>query len=191
MNERREQPLTAQIWWVFMLRGVLAAVLGISALIWPTLTLGILVLFVGAYLIADGVMGLVVSFRRPGASGGLLQPVVSVVIGLVLVFWPSQSARTLFMVLGAGALFIGISYLVTARRYGAGGMDRRLLTTVGVIAAVLGVILLVWPGAAVVTVSWIIAAAALVMAAVLIFLGVRFKQSKVRVEVIPPGGPAG
>ncbi len=191
MNERREQPLTGQIWWVFMLRGVLAAALGISALIWPTLTLGILVLFVGAYLIADGVMGLVVSFRRPGASGGLLQPVVSVVIGLVLVFWPSQSARTLFMVLGAGALFIGISYLVTARRYGAGGMDRRLLTTVGVIAAVLGEILLVWPGAAVVTVSWILAVAALVVAAVLIFLGVRFKQSKARVEVIPPGGPTG
>ncbi len=191
MNERREQPLTAQIWWVFMLRGVLAAALGISALIWPTLTLGILVLFVGAYLIADGVMGLVVSFRRPGASGGLLQPVVSVVVGLVLVFWPSQSARTLFMVLGAGALFIGISYLVSARRYGTGEMDRQLLTTVGVIAALLGVILLVWPGAAVVTVSWILAVAALVVAAVLIFLGVRFKQSKARVEVIPPGGPTG
>ena len=191
MNEIREQPLTGQMWWVFMLRGVLAAALGISALIWPTLTLGILVLFVGAYLIADGVMGLVVSFRRPGASGELLQPVVSVVVGLVLVFWPSQSARTLFMVLGAGALFIGISYLVSARRYGTGEMDRRLLTTVGVIAALLGVILLVWPGAAVVTVSWILAVAALVVAAVLIFLGVRFKQSKARVEVIPPGGPTG
>ncbi len=191
MNNGRGQPLTGGIWWVFMLRGVLAAALGISALIWPTLTLEILVLFVGAYLIADGVMGLVVSFRRPGASSGLLQPVVSTVVGLVLVFWPSQSARTLFMVLGAGALFIGISYLVTARRTGVGEMDRRLMTTVGIVAAVLGVILLVWPGAAVVTVSWIIAAAALVMAAGLIFLGVRFKRLKARIEVISPGGPTG
>jgi len=189
MNKGRQQSLTGQIWWVFMLRGVLAAALGISALIWPTLTLEILVLFVGAYLIADGVMGLVVSFRRPGASGGLLQPVVSAVVGLVLVFWPSQSARTLFMVLGAGALFIGISYLVTARRYGVAGMDRRLMATVGIVAAALGVILLVWPGAAVVTVSWIIAAAALLMAVGFIFLGVRFKRLKARVEVIPPGGP--
>ncbi len=186
MNERRQRPLTDRIWWVFMLRGVLAAALGISALIWPTLTLEILVLFVGAYLIADGVMGLVVSVRRPGASGGLLQPVVSAGVGLVLVFWPSQSARTLFMVLGAGALFIGISYLVTARRYGTDGMDRRLMTTVGIIAGVLGVILLTWPGAAVVTVSWIIAVAALLLAAVLIFMGVRFKQLKARVEAIPP-----
>ena len=191
MNKGRQQSLTGQIWWVFMLRGVLAAALGISALIWPTLTLEILVLFVGAYLIADGVMGLVVSFRRPGASGRLLQPVVSAVVGLVLVFWPSQSARTLFMVLGAGALFIGISYLVTARRYGVAGMDRRLMATVGIVAAALGVILLVWPGAAVVTVSWIIAAAALLMAVGFIFLGVRFKRLKARVEVIPPGGPTG
>ena len=191
MNNGRDQPLTGGIWWVFMLRGVLAAALGISALIWPTLTLEILVLFVGAYLIADGVMGLVVSFRRPGASSGLLQPVVSTVVGLVLVFWPSQSARTLFMVLGAGALFIGISYLITARRTGVAGMDRRLMTTAGIVAAALGVILLVWPGAAVVTVSWIIAAAALAMAAGLIFLGVRFKRLKARVEVISPGGPTG
>lgn len=191
MKERREHTLTGQIWWVFMLRGVLAAALGISALIWPTLTLEILVLFVGAYLIADGVMGLVVSVRRPGASGGWLQPVVSMAVGLILVFWPSESARTLFMVLGAGALFMGISYLVGARRYGVGGMDRRLMTTVGIVAAVLGVILLVWPGVAVVTVSWIIAAAALVTAAVLIFLGVRIKQSKLRVEVTRDGGPTG
>ena len=191
MNEWREQTRMGQIWWVFMLRGALAAALGISALIWPTLTLEILVLFVGAYLIADGVTGVVVSLRRPAASTGLLQPLVGVAVGLVLIFWPSQSARTLFMILGAGALFIGISYLAAARRYGVGGMDRRLLTTVGVIAALLGVILLVWPGAAVVTVSWFIAAAALVMAAVLVFLGVRFKRLKARVEGIPPGGPTG
>jgi uncharacterized membrane protein HdeD (DUF308 family) len=188
MNEWRENTLTDQIWWVFMLRGALAAALGISALIWPTLTLEILVLFVGAYLIADGVMGVVVSVRRPAASAGLLQPLVGVAVGLVLVFWPSQSARTLFMVLGAGAVFIGISKLVSARRYGVGGTDRRLMTTVGVAAGVLGVILLLWPGAAVVTVSWIIATAALLTAAVLVFLGLRIKQSKLRVEVIPPDG---
>lgn len=190
MNEWREQTRMGQIWWVFMLRGALAAALGISALIWPTLTLEILVLFVGAYLIADGVTGVVVSLRRPAASTGLLQPLVGVAVGLVLVFWPSQSARTLFMALGAAALFIGISKLASARRYGAGGMDRRLMTTVGIVAAVLGVILLLWPGAAVVTVSWIIAVAALVMAAVLIFLGVRFRQLQARVEGIPPSGPA-
>jgi uncharacterized membrane protein HdeD (DUF308 family) len=176
MDEWRERPLAGQIWWVFMLRGALAAALGIFALIWPTLTLKILVLFVGAYLIADGVMGLVVALRRGAPAGRLFLPVVSVVIGLVVVLWPSQSARTLFMLLGAGALFLGVSYVITARRYAVDAMDRQLMTTAGIVAAVLGMILILWPGVAVVTVSWIIATAALLAAAVMIFLGLRFRQ---------------
>ena len=203
MSTPREHLPTGQIWWVFILRGVFAAVLGVFALIWPTLTLEILVLFVGAYLIADGVMGLVVALRRAAPSGRLLppaiegmdlnpllQPALSVAIGLLVVLWPSQSARTLFMILGAGALFIGISYVIAARQYAVDAMGRRLMTTGGIIAGVLGVILIVWPGAAVVTVSWIIAAAALRMAAVMIFLGVRLRQLRARVVVIPPDGPS-
>jgi uncharacterized membrane protein HdeD (DUF308 family) len=174
-----------------MLRGVFAAVLGVVALIWPTLTLKILVLFVGAYLIADGVMGLVVAARRTAAPGRWSQPVVSALVGLFLVFWPGESARTLFVVLGAAVLFIGISHLIAARRLGVDAMDRRLMTTAGVAAAILGGILIVWPGVAVVTLSWIIALSALLMAAVSIFLGLRFKQLAARVEVIPPAGPTG
>jgi uncharacterized membrane protein HdeD (DUF308 family) len=191
MSELREPSPAGQIWWIFMLRGVLAAVLGIAALIWPTLTIKVLVLFVGAYLIADGVMGLMVASRRVAARGRWLQPAVSALIGLFLVFWPGESARTLFVVLGAAALFIGISHLISARRFGVYAMDRRLMTTAGVVAVILGVILIVWPGVAVVTLSWIIAVSALLVAAVLILLGVRFKQMGVRVEVMPPKGPAG
>lgn len=170
------------IWWLFVLRGVLAGALGIAALIWPTLTLEILVLFVGAYLIADGVMGLVIAWRRMAGAGRLLQPALSVVFGLLLVLWPGESARTLFVILGAAALFVGIGYLVSARRYALDAVDRRLMTSAGVVAAVLGLILMLWPGAGVVTLSWTIAAAALALAAVLFYLGVRFRQLGVRVE---------
>lgn len=174
--------MAGRIWWIFILRGVLAAALGVFALIWPTQTLAVLVLFVGAYLIADGVMGLVLAARRSASPGRFLQPGVSAVIGLLLVLWPDESARTLFVVLGAAALFIGVSYVVTARRYGLDAMDRRLMTTAGAVAIAVGVVLIVWPGAAVVTLSWVIAVAALAMAAVLLFLGVRFKQMQGRGE---------
>ena len=36
----------------------------------------------------------------------------------------------------------------------------------------------------------IVAFAALAMAAVFLYLGVRFKQAQVRVQMTPPGGPA-
>lgn len=185
----RTQPRTGQIWWVFVVRGLLAAALGIFAIIWSTLILEILVLLVGACLIADGVMSVVIAIRRAAAAGRMLQPLISVLVGLLLVLWPGESARTLIVVMGAAALFIGISYVVTARRFGVDAMDRQLMTGAGIVAAVLGVILIVWPGAAAVVFSWMIAAAALLMAAVLIVLGVRFRQ--LRVEVNPPRSPAG
>ena len=189
MGELGERLPAGGIWWVFMLRGVLAAVLGVTALIWPTLTINILVLFVGAYLIADGVMGLVVASRRGASPGRWLQPAVSVLVGLLLVFWPGESARTLFVVLGAAALFIGISQVISARRFGIDAMDRQLMTTAGVAAGILGVVLIFWPG--VVTLSWIIALCALLVAAVLIFLGVRFKRARVVVEGRSTRGPTG
>ena len=191
MGELGERLPAGGIWWVFMLRGVLAAVLGVTALIWPTLTINILVLFVGAYLIADGVMGLVVASRRGASPGRWLQPAVSALIGLLLVFWPGESARTLFVVLGAAALFIGISQVISARRFGIDAMDRQLMTTAGVAAGILGVVLIFWPGVAVVTLSWIIAACALLVAAVLIFLGVRFKRARLVVEGRSTRGPTG
>src|ERR1700758_3018951 len=51
------------IWWAFMLRGVFAGVLGIFALIWPTLTFTILTRIIGLYCLADGLPGLVGSLR--------------------------------------------------------------------------------------------------------------------------------
>lgn len=187
MDTWRGQPQTGQIWWVFVVRGVLAATLGVFALMWPTLIVEILVLLVGAYLIADGVMSVVITIRRAAAAGRMLQPLISVLVGLLLVLWPGESARTLIVVMGAAALFIGISYVVTARRFGVDAMDRQLMTGAGVVASLLGVILIIWPRVAAVMFSWMIAAAALLMAAVLIFLGLRFRQ--LRTQANPPCGP--
>ena len=128
MDTWRGQAQTGQIWWVFVVRGVLAAMLGVFALMWPTLIVEILVLLVGAYLIADGVMSVVITIRRAAAAGRMLQPLISVLVGLLLVLWPGESARTLIVVMGAAALFIGISYVVTARRFGVDAMDRQLMT---------------------------------------------------------------
>ena len=43
-------------WWAVALRGVLAILYGITALVFPGLTLEILVMFFGAYALVDGVI---------------------------------------------------------------------------------------------------------------------------------------
>jgi uncharacterized membrane protein HdeD (DUF308 family) len=52
--------------------------------------------------------------------------------------------------------------------------------------AVIGLVLLIWPGTGVVAISWIIALAALMLAALLIFLALRLKRLKKRVDNLAP-----
>jgi len=198
MNERNEPPgsLAAgmqscvsaklgDIWWAFMLRGVFAGVLGIFALIWPTPTFTILTRMIGLYCLADGLPGLVGALRASDRGTYLLQAVVSLVVGGVLLFLPSASARTLLMVFGGWALFTGVSHILAARRANVEDTGRGL-TTMGGALAVAGVVLLIWPGTGVVAISWIIALAALLFAGLLIFLSLRLKRLKKRVDKLAP-----
>jgi uncharacterized membrane protein HdeD (DUF308 family) len=174
------------IWWAFMLRGVFAGVLGIFALIWPTPTFTILTRMVGLYCLADGVSGLVGALRASDRGTYLLQAVVSLAVGGVLVFWPSTSVRTLLMVFGGWALFTGVSQILAARRANVEDTDRGLMSTMGGAASVVGLVLMIWSGTGVVAISWIIALAALMLAALLIFLALRFKRFKKRVDNLAP-----
>ena len=54
----------ARHWWVMAVRGAAALLFGIVALIWPQITLTVLVLLFGAYALVDGVLALVTAFSR-------------------------------------------------------------------------------------------------------------------------------
>ena len=174
------------IWWAFMLRGVFAGVLGIFALIWPTPTFTILTRVIGLYCLADGLSGLVGALRASDRGTYLLQAVVSLVVGGFLLFWPSTSARTLLMVFGGWALFTGVSHILAARRANVEDGDGGLTTTMGGAVAVIGLVLLIWPGTGVVAISWIIALAALLLAALLIFVALHLKRLKKKVDNLAP-----
>jgi uncharacterized membrane protein HdeD (DUF308 family) len=164
------------LWWAFMLRGVLAAVLGLCALIWPSVSLAVLIALVGIYCLADGVAGLFGEWRASERGANLAQALLGVVVGAVLLFWPGASTRTLLVVFGVWALITGISQIVAARRDDVEGSDRTVMTTIGGIAAALGLILIVWPGTGVVAISWLIAIVALLLAALLIWLALRLER---------------
>ena len=60
--------VTARYWWVVLLRGLLAIVFGVGALIWPGITILSLVLLFGAYSLVDGILDLAMP------SGGRKRP---------------------------------------------------------------------------------------------------------------------
>jgi uncharacterized membrane protein HdeD (DUF308 family) len=172
------------IWWAFMVRGALAAALGLCALIWPSASLAILLRLVGIYCLLDGVTGLIGAFRAAERGAHLLQAILGLVVGALLLFWPEGSVRTLLVIFGVWALLTGVSQIWAARQQEVEGGERSAMTTIGWVAAVVGLILIVWPGTGVVTVAWLIAIVALLLGVSLIWLALRLKRLQPRVHAL-------
>lgn len=168
------------IWWSLMLRGLLAVILAIAALFWPQATLSLLFRLVGLYVLLDGALNLVWAFRN-GEGGAYLVPgLISLIIGAVLLFWPSMTGKLLLTIVGIWLLFQGGSLLLAARRSYPDDPDRGLLINMGIVITIIGLVLVIWPGTGIVAISWAIAIAALVIGALLIFLALRLHQAEKR-----------
>ncbi len=181
----------ADISWFLKLRGAIALALGIFALFWPDKNLNLLVMAVGIYCLADGLIGVASGLRQPALRENLLQALVTLAIGAILVWWPGATVRTLLVLLGAAILFMGIGQVMASRRLPDTDPDRGSTMTPGIVAIVIGAVLALWPGSGVAVISWVIGIAAILVGALLIFLGSRFNKLGERVETFgnrePPG----
>lgn len=174
----------SSIWWSFLLRGIFAISLGIFALFWPSLSLSVLVFAVGLYCVADGVAGLVGALRFPELREYLAQALVVLGIGAILIFWPEATVRTLLVLLGAAALIAGIGQILTARRMPEDDPERGAIMMIGIAAAIVGLVLALWPGSGVAVISWVIGIVAIVVGGSLIYLGARFKRLEARIDTV-------
>jgi uncharacterized membrane protein HdeD (DUF308 family) len=64
--------ILSRYWWALALRGAIAVIFGIGALVWPSLMLTVLVLLFGAYALVDGIFAGIRAAGRPGGrrTGG-------------------------------------------------------------------------------------------------------------------------
>ena len=170
------------IWWAFLIRGLIALALGVSALIWPKLTLGVLIRLIGVYALLDGAAGVIGALRSGNVQSYLLPALVSLSVGAILLLWPGLTVKWLLIILGGFALLQGASLFFAGRSAQAGDPNRALLATSGAVLAVIGLVLIVWPGAGAVSISWLVAALAFVIGALLIFLALRLRRVKLRLD---------
>lgn len=168
------------LWWAMLVRGIIAVVVGFCALVWPSASIGLLVMLVGVFVLLDGVTGLIGALQNGLRGAHLVQAVLGIAIGLALLFWPTGSIRLLLVVFGVWFVLIGISQFWAARQNQIDGDDRSALSIIGGVIGVLGLILVFWPGTGVVAISWLIAFAALLLGAILIFLALRLRRLQQR-----------
>ena len=167
-----------EIWWSLLVRGLLAAMLGLAALLWPAVTLALLIRLIGLYVLFDGIISLVGSVRSRLRGAYFAPGLISVVIGLILLFWPDVTGRLLMVIIGLWALFHGVLLLLASRYFDLVDPDRVLVFTIGTAAVIFGLVLVIWPSTGVIAISWTIAIAALLIGALLISLSLRLRRSE-------------
>jgi uncharacterized membrane protein HdeD (DUF308 family) len=180
----------ARYWWAVALRGLLAVLFGLAAFLWPGITLVSLVLLFGAYALVDGILAIIAAFRAREWWPLLLEGVVGIAAGVVTFLWPGITAIALLYLIAAWAIITGILEIVAAIRLGKVIENEWWLALGGVISVILGVVMVVAPGAGALGLVWAIGAYALLFGATLIALGLRLRGLKDRSEDRPTAPPA-
>jgi uncharacterized membrane protein HdeD (DUF308 family) len=142
--------ILSRYWWAVALRAVAAVVFGIVAVIWPDVTLGVLVLLFGAYALVDGVIALTTALfggRLGGRRRGwlVLEGVLGIVVGLSTFAWPDITTVALLWLIAAWAIGTGVLELGTAVALRRELTNEWRLVLSGVLSVAFGLFLAVRP----------------------------------------------
>jgi len=173
-------------WWVVALRGALAVLFGVTALVWPGITLFALVLLFGVYSLVDGVFTLAAAlgWRDRGATdtGGriwlFVQGVAGIIIGVLAFVWPGITALALLWLIGIWAIVIGVLEVIAAVRLRRELRREWLLGLSGAATALFGILLIAWPAAGVLTLIALIGISAVVFGVALLAFAVRLRRQQ-------------
>jgi uncharacterized membrane protein HdeD (DUF308 family) len=159
-------------WWALALRGVIAILFGLAALLRPGIALGALILLFGAYALVDGAFAIVGVFR--GTRGGtprwllLLEGVVGILAGIIAFVFPGLTAIALLYLVAAWAVITGLAEVATAIRLRQEIQGEWALILGGILSVLFGVLLAILPGVGILSLIWLIGIYAVVFGLLLL-----------------------
>jgi uncharacterized membrane protein HdeD (DUF308 family) len=153
--------LVARDWWVFAIRGIAALVFGVLAFIWPEATLTVLVFLFGAYVLVDGVSLLVALVRgdavarRHGWAVGIMG-VLGIFAGIATFAWPGLTALSLLYLVAFWAIAMGTFQVIAAIALRRELDGEFWMALGGAVSIVFGAVLVVFPGAGLISLVWLV-----------------------------------
>lgn len=162
-------------WWVLLLQGIAALLMGLLLLAAPYGTVLFVVQFLGWYWLVSGIFEIVSIFLDSSLWGWkLLAGALGMLAGLAIINHPLWSAAllptTLVWMMGFFGIVIGVSMLVQA--FQGGGVGAGILGTLSIL---LGLLLLIHPFAGALALPWVFAVFAIAGGIAAIVMAFRMK----------------
>ena len=171
--------LLARHWWAVGLRGLVAIIFGILALVVPGITLIVLIAFFGADVLIDGVIAIYLAIRgrENNRNWGwlLVEGIAGVLIGIITFRWPGVTTFVLLAFIAAWAIITGVMEIFEAIELRRVINNEWLLILSGAVSVLFGVLLLFFPGSGALALVWLIGLFALIFGILLLVLAWRLR----------------
>ena len=167
-------------WWIFLLRGMLAVLFGILALIWPEITLITLVILFGVFVLMEGLLNLIIGIASSEANRRwwvtLIEGVLGIAIAILTFIWPDLTAVVLLYFIAAWALITGVLEIIAAIRVRRMIENEWLMILNGVVSIIFALLLFIFPGESAISLVWLIGLFAILAGFLLIILSFRLRK---------------
>jgi uncharacterized membrane protein HdeD (DUF308 family) len=167
-------------WKLNLLKGVLAVIFGIAALLFPEITLITVVKIFGAFAIAGGLLVLTTAAMNKKNSFRnywLLEGIFDIVFGVIILLYSKAAMNVLMILIGFWAIFMGIIMLMifsSSRRF---MYQRGLFLLNAIISIVFGALIIINPFEGGVALTILIGVFAILYGAISIITSIKLAKS--------------
>jgi uncharacterized membrane protein HdeD (DUF308 family) len=144
-------------WWVFLIRGIVALLFGILALVYPGMTFFALTIVFGVWAFIDGIFALAAALGGLGGSRWWVL-LIEGILGLIVAFYvwtqPVFSAIVLVYAIALWAIITGITEIIGGFQLREYINNEWLYILAGIVSIVFGILVLRDVGAGLVAVTW-------------------------------------
>jgi uncharacterized membrane protein HdeD (DUF308 family) len=171
----------AQNWWAIALRGVVAILFGVLALLAPGAVMLSLALLFAAYLLVDGVFAIIAAVRaaRSHERWGLLlaEGILDLVMGVIAAMVPAGAVLAFVLMTAAWALLTGGLMVAAAFRLNP-QYGRWWMVLGGAVSIIWGILLVIAPLIGAVVLTWWLGGYAIAFGVMLLVLAFKLKGQK-------------
>jgi uncharacterized membrane protein HdeD (DUF308 family) len=174
-----ETQTVGRSWWLILLFGIFAIVFGLVAIFDPVRAGAGMVWAIGIMAVAEGVLTLIAAFKKDAPMGKawmLIYGAISLIFGVLAVINPVSMAASFVMVMGIWMVIAGVMRITLAIRVRKAIDNEWMLIVSGILAVVLGGLLLFMPVAGLILAVVWIGVGALVYGLLQIFAALRMRK---------------
>jgi uncharacterized membrane protein HdeD (DUF308 family) len=171
--------LLAQLWWAFVLRGLLGIIFGVAVILFPDIGLVVVVALFAAWALIGGVSSLVSTWRSRAHRDwwvGILEGLAGIVAGIVAILLPGAAALGLLFVVAGWAIVTGVLQVWMAIRLREQITGELWMGLSGIISIAFGLLLVIFPGTGILSVLLLVGIFSIAMGVAMLLLGLRLRR---------------